>query len=152
MSVEQIDRLIKYYETMPIEINNTKYVDAPVILVLYNSMIIEKLNLETSLSCMMNKLENYYRNIEVCNRNRHSNMYDIFVPFNKVMFAYYNNKEIVAYSEGFYKLKKRNLDSRHDFYIANHDNEQNIFCLFICPKDYDRTQFNKFVDYFLGDN
>jgi hypothetical protein len=34
--MSKIDRLIQYYESMPLEINNTRYIDFPVIMIFYN--------------------------------------------------------------------------------------------------------------------
>ena len=144
---EIIYRLLRYYESMPLEINNYKYIEYPVIMIFYNENIIRK-NLDITLSNLINR--NYFncKEIEIVNKHRNSNCYDIMVPFGKVMKVYYNNMTTQIYNEGFYKLKKREPSSKHDFHIANHDNGENIFIITFGIIDEDIT-FDKKVNDFL---
>jgi hypothetical protein len=134
---------------MPLEINNLRYIDFPVMMIFYNEKII-KANLDSTLSSLINR--NYFqcKEMEIVNKHRSNNCYDIMVPFGKVMKVYYNNMTTETYNEGFYKIKKREPSSKHDYYIANHDNMDTIFVIWfgIINED-EQIKFDKRAKDFL---
>ena len=121
-----MERIIRYLESMPLEINNMKFIDYPVMIIFYNSHIINN-NYDITLSELINKDYFICKNIEIVNKHRNSRYYDITVPFGKMLTIYYNNMETKIYPEGFYKINKLESNFKYDYTIKDNDNI--IFCI-----------------------